>query len=200
MKHLLFSFFIFISVVLNAQTLSLPTDSATGRVTFKEAVNIYNTSQSELFTRAYEWIDFYFKSDKEYISVNDKVTGKLTSALHFDVTIPMRDTLNANNETIHVKKTDVGYWRFSFIFEAKDGRYKLILTDFIHSEKVFSNLKQTYNEIALGGKIENENALNGKYPNKTWLEFKQQVETRTKKLMVNLQNYIVDHKFKEPSW
>ncbi len=200
MKHLFFSFYIFISVTLNAQNLSLPVDSTTGRVAFKETVNIYNTSQSQLFTRAHEWINFYFKSDKEYILVNDKAVGKLTSALHFDVTIPARDTLNANNETIHVKKTDAGYWRFSFIFEAKDGRYKLILTDFTHNEKVFSNLTQTYNEVASGGKIENQNALNSKYPNKTWLEFKQQVETRAKKLIVNLQNYIVDHKFKEPTW
>ncbi|WP_223650542.1 DUF4468 domain-containing protein [Hymenobacter psoromatis] len=97
-----------------APTLTLPTDSASGKILYEAVVQAPGVSQAELYRRAREWFVSNFKAYKEVVGVEDPVGGEIAGTYHSLLTKVL---------------TTYEVWRTLKVY-VKDGRYRYELTDF----------------------------------------------------------------------
>lgn len=118
MKKLIFIVITTICVNANAQSIVLPIDTVTGKITYSYVSTQDSTPQSELHKRAIEWFTLTFKSGKDVIQLNekDKIIGK--GALSMVTT--------GRGESVSVL--------FTIIIDLKDGKYKYKISNFIVSQ------------------------------------------------------------------
>jgi hypothetical protein len=134
MKGLFFLIAALISVSSFSQT-ELPKDEA-GKVTFSDVVTVDSASASQLYSRAQLSIASLFKSAKDVIQLKDDAAKQIVAKGIFE---------------------NYGYMRFSITLQCKDGRYKYILTDFVHESD------PRYKYSTSGGNIENEKPAAGTF-------------------------------------
>ncbi|HKR03504.1 MAG TPA: DUF4468 domain-containing protein [Bacteroidia bacterium] len=134
MKKLLTILFLTTWLQINAQT-TLPTDSATGRITFTEVVKVDSTAASELYSRAKIWFGETFNSAQSVIQTDDAnsktIVGKGGAVYYMN--------------GLTGEKFNAGTIHYMIKVEAKDNRYKYTITDFDVQTKYASSTVEDYN-------------------------------------------------------
>lgn len=111
-------------------------------ITYSEVVNVEGKTKDELYLSANEWIVHTFNSAKDVIQFNDKEAGKIICK-----------TLTSISFGKGWNKITLDPIYFLVTIEAKDGRYKITASNFIH-----------HNVVVLAGiRAESDNPLEGYY-------------------------------------
>ncbi len=134
------------------QTSKLPIDEETGKITYKEVVQVEGTKE-DLFNRSISWINSFYKNPLDVTRERNLANG-VVKGLH---RIKIKNTDEEGNIT------DAGMVQYEFSLQFKDGRYRYILTDFI---------------LKRGSKIPVEKWLNKKDPqyNSNWPSYLKQID------------------------
>jgi hypothetical protein len=156
-------FLIIFSLNVKAQDSSLPIDESTKLISYTEVVTVNDSSsKDELFSRAKSCFAHLFKSSKNVIQNEDKDSGII---------------IGKGNIKAHARALgsdyNGGFVNFTITIACKDGRYKYVITDFIH--------EGTGSEMPSGGNLENESARI--WSNKQWKIMKSQTDTEIKNLI-----------------
>ncbi|TDN38290.1 DUF4468 domain-containing protein [Hymenobacter sp. UV11] len=96
----------------------LPTDSLTGKVSFRAVVQVPGATQAQLYTRAKQWFATTSGPVKPIISQADEAGGILSGKAS---ELVMQNLLGAN--------VQVPLWR-TITIQVKPGRFRYIITDF----------------------------------------------------------------------
>jgi hypothetical protein len=131
------------SILGQTETLNLPIDSLTGKITYTEVVSVDTLSnKQELFSRAREWFAKAYKSSKSVIQMEDKESGKIVGKALMPIFFKYMGLQPGGN---------INYTISVYL---KDGKYKYEITDFYHT-----GLSGNY-PIPDGGACENLMTLN----------------------------------------
>lgn len=96
----------------------LPVNSSTNKVTYMEVVNAEGLTAKELYELGKE-----FAESKGWILVEDEAA---------DNKVKYKAKIDLGWPGLSGGEIDKGYSEFTYTFDAKDGRYRFILTDFVH--------------------------------------------------------------------
>ena len=94
----------------------VPIDSVTGKITYKEVIQIDSVTKNEAYNAAKVWIAKTFRSAKDVIQNDDKDAGIIVLKPLFQLFA-----------------TEKGYIHYTLTLLFKDGRYKYELSDFYHT-------------------------------------------------------------------
>jgi hypothetical protein len=132
MKKMVFSFVFSLFVCFSSYCQDLPVNPSTGKVTFMEVLDAKNMKADDLYKVLSEWCTAQgFKLSKD-----DKSNGEAT----FTGSLPVE------YGSTKPGRTDKGKVNFNYSFFCKDGKYRYIVTDFVH---------EGLEGAAAGGKLEN---------------------------------------------
>jgi hypothetical protein len=107
---------------------SLPKDSTTGMISYQEIVRVDSSvTKDVLYASAKDWFANAFRSAKDVIQMEDKENAKLIGKGNLTVSIPMVGP-------------DYSRVDFTVTIQAKDGRYKYTVTNFV---SFYGNLEDT---------------------------------------------------------
>lgn len=160
--------------IANAQEkISMPIDSATGKVVYTEIVYVESKTKDELYLNGKEWLANTFKSSKEVIDMDDKEAGQIIGKGLFVV------SLNG----------DWGYIHFTVALYFKDGRYKYEIKNISHENPKSSSRSG----LGDGGAVENEKPACGKMlmSKKQWEKIKVNADSNIKNLIADLNYYMI---------
>ena len=154
---------IILSLYVKAQDSSLPTDETTKLISYTEVVTVNDSaSKDELFSRTKSCFAHLFKSSKNVIQNEDKDSGIIIG----------KGNIKAYARALG-NDYDGGFVNFTITIACKDGRYKYVITDFVH--------EGTGSKMPSGGNLENESART--WTNKQWKTMKSQIDTEIKNLI-----------------
>jgi len=119
MKAFLLALLIFAPMLMRAQSVVLPIDSTTHKVTFTGVVQVPGVTQADLYSRAREWFATNFNSGKAVLDMDDKEAGKMIGKAYADFSLraPLVGDITQK------------LWRQVKVY-VKDGRYRYELTEF----------------------------------------------------------------------
>lgn len=106
------------AAVAAAPLLSLPLDSATGRIQYTAVVPVPEASQVELYARAQLWFADTFGSTKQVVQVADQAAGVLQGTAYYPQVL----------EVGGARYPELLWYTVKLVL--KDGRYKYEFTDF----------------------------------------------------------------------
>jgi hypothetical protein len=106
------------AAVAAAQLLSLPLDSATGRIQYTAVVPVPEASQVELYARAQLWFADTFGSTRRVVQVADQAAGVLQGTAFYPLVLEVGGSRYPQQLWYTVKLV------------LKDGRYRYEFTDF----------------------------------------------------------------------
>lgn len=164
MKKVIFLLFIFAgSLQLFAQTL--PLDPETKKVTYFEVIEVDGASKALLYKRAKN----FGTSDPGAILKNDTASGVYSTKGKFTLTYPA--PMKGMNHS--------GAVEYTMTLFIKDGRYKYVLSDFIH-----------VSDRGNGGNLELETPACGKYTLSPagWSTIKKLTDEEAKKVVDAIKN------------
>ena len=116
---------ILISVAAFGQSISskIPVDSITNKISFQGILYIDSSAKSgELFDRAKKWIDRMYTSPVDVIQKEDRSNGEIVGKASMQVYCK---SLGSDRQC--------GFINYSLFLYFKDGRFKYVVTNFIHS-------------------------------------------------------------------
>lgn len=164
---LLLSFFLFIALA-KAQN-ELPIDQNTGKATFIRVVDAQSLSAKKLYQLTKEWAE-----SKGYVAEEDVTADKLVYKASTKVYYP---SPNGGGTT------DEGVVHFSFSGFFKDGKYRLIVTDFVHEGE---------GKLPDGGKLELQTPECGKIKmsGRGWVTIKNKTRENVEELIADIERVI----------
>ena len=174
-NRLLILFFLF-SFSYNLFSQNLPVNERTGKVSYRNVVQVDGLSASDLYKKAKEW--FSINTGE---SLNDKLVSP-TQYVSSDNTITAQGMLQATSGV----GLDVGVFYYNITFQAREGRYLCVITDIVHDGKTRG--------WKAGGAIENEKPDCGKVHmlKKKWVKLKQQANDNIVSLSKDLATHILN--------
>jgi len=121
-----------------------PLSATTHRITYEGVVQVPGASQAELFARARQWVAQAYDQQNAELERQDEASGQLQlrGARLVQVYQDYQGVPRANY---------AGVVRHALTIYVKDGRYKYILTDFVHDAQRAPNLRS-------GGALEQKRA------------------------------------------
>lgn len=154
--------------VARAQDANLPIDPKTNLISYSEVVVLTDSAaKNELFSRAKSCFAHLFKSSQKVIQNEDKEAG----------TIIGKGTIKAYARALGAD-FDGGYVNFTITIACKDGRYKYILSDFVH--------EGTGSKMPSGGNLENTSAST--WTNRQWNHMKSQIDADIKSMISKIKS------------
>jgi len=117
MHKILLTLSLFLTV-LSSKAQELPVNSKSGKITFMKTVDAEGLTAQQLYDIAKQWGD-----SNNYTVEEDKAGEKITFKASCKVKYP----------AVKSSKKKEGDVQFKFQFGAKEGKYRYIFTDFIHS-------------------------------------------------------------------
>lgn len=153
----------------NAQTL--PVNQGTGKITYLEVVDASGVSPEDLAKVVKDW------ASKQEFTITEEASDKLIYDAFSVVDYP----------GVSGSTTEKGKVKFSLSVFFKDGKYRYILTDFVHEGDVKTK--------ANGGKLENINPDCGatKMSGKGWVTIKNKTASNMKALTDDLKRVIKEY-------
>jgi hypothetical protein len=124
MKSLTLLFILITSVAFGQITLTVnhldsvgireifPTDTTTGKIMYREVMNVPNKTKQQIFDKGHEWLVRTFDSSKSVIQYSDASAGKMVG----HGVVESRYTLLQTQKTDHVG--------FTIIIECRDGKIR----------------------------------------------------------------------------
>ncbi len=151
-----------------ASAQTLPVDAGTGKITYLEVVDASGASPEDLGKVVKEW------ATKQGFIIKEDATNKLVYDAFSVIEYP-----GVSGSTLEKGKV-----KFSLSVFFKDGKYRYILTDFVHEGDVKTK--------ANGGKLENVNPDCGatKMSGKGWVTIKNKTASNMKVLTDDLKRVI----------
>jgi|GEM_PF-3458320 len=122
----------------------LPIDAATHRISYQGVVQVPGIGQAELYRRARAWVGQAYPQQNAEITRDAPDTGEL----HLQGTELVQLYQDFNGVP---RGTYAGVVRHALAIYVKDGRYKYVLTDFVHDAQRTPNLRS-------GGPLEQKHA------------------------------------------
>lgn len=148
------------------ETIKLPIDSSTGKITYSEVVAMKDSvSKSELFARAKTCFVNLFKNSKEVIQNEDKENGIIIG----------KGNIRVNASALGTE-VDGGHINFTLTIAVKKGRYKYTFTDFAHEGNGIN--------LPSGGDLENGKPKN--WRTKIWDSFLSQTDNEVKNMISSI--------------
>jgi len=117
-----------------AQPAAYPTDAATGRLDYTEAVPVEGVSKADLFTRAKVWLAGSFKSAKDVVQTEDKDAGIMVGKGYSTISLTM------GRVTVPAKLF------YTLKMNFKDGKYKYEFSDFYFENEPVPELGNRINK------------------------------------------------------
>lgn len=168
MKRLILPFILLFSLVSFIKAQNLPVDSKTGKITYLEVVDATGMTAKDLFTAAKDW-----GTSKGYkIKSENEATGEIV----FEGSLPV--------DYIGVKgKPEQGKVNHTFSVFLKDGKYRYIVTDFVH---------EGVDNGPTGGKLESNSPAcgPGRMTSATWLLVKKKTQSGIEAQIADLKRVI----------
>lgn len=164
---LLCAFFLLVTLV-NAQN-ELPINEQTGKATFLEVVDAEGLSAKKLYELTKKWAE-----SKGYVVQEDVPGDQVVYKASTKVYYP---SPNGGGTT------DEGLVHFSFSGFFKDGKYRLIVTDFTHEGE---------GKLPDGGKLENQTPECGKIKmsGRGWVTIKNKTRENVEELIADVKRVI----------
>ena len=164
---LIFSFLLFVLLV-NAQN-ELPINEQTGKVTFLEVVDAKGLTAQKLYELTKSWAE-----SKGYVSQEDIAGDRIVYKGSTKVYYPSASGGGT---------TDEGVVHFSVSGFFKDGKYRIIITDFTHEGN---------GKLPDGGKLENESPECGKIKmtGRGWVTIKNKTRENVDELIADIKRVI----------
>jgi hypothetical protein len=159
-KHMkkLFALFLLLPIFSTAQEeyeVTFPMDSITHKITYTDVVKVDSASAQDLYSRGKYFVANAFKNAQAVSMLNDDQA----------TTIVCKGTMKAYMKSLGLHQ--FGYISFTLKIFCKDGRYKYVITDLVHSNPGQKNPSD-------GGALEDEKADCGGFylPKKNWQQIK----------------------------
>lgn len=154
--------------------LSFGQDTANDALAYSKVIQVDSATSADLYGRARSWFADTYNNAKEVIQLDDKENGKIIG----------KGSIQYSNSTFSGNTT--GYVKYTLTIEVKDGRYKYSFTDYLHEaiprqEQSFGLLTNSVNcpyKLPWAGKG---------WKNKTWIDMKETVSTKTKSIITSLE-------------
>ena len=127
MKTQLFFFLILTCLFCNGQTI--PTDSLTGKFKYEQVIQADSIKQADIYDRAKNWIVRTLKSSDNAVNLDDSNKGSINAT---------GNILLSDQGGGPVKYRSVVV-NFKFNVYCKDGRYKIIIDNFILNYDLVGN-------------------------------------------------------------
>jgi len=99
---------------------SLPVDSKSALITYTKVTELSNTSTGEMYQRALQWANTFYKNPTDVIRERDSVNGSILCKARFKMMNPAD-----KNGVI----TDAGNVMYSLKIQFKEGRYRYELSE-----------------------------------------------------------------------
>ena len=147
----------------------LPVDAKTNLITYTEVVTSNNMTAQELFD-----LGKNFCKEKGYIIKEETAGQKFEFTATFKVYYPSATS----------GKSDEGLITYLFYMDFKDGKYRFILNEFVHTGTSVKNSD--------GGQLENKSAACGgqKMSGRGWVTIKNKTDKKIKELTAELKQLI----------
>jgi len=145
-------------------------------LTYTEVVQVDSISQNELYNRAKLWFATIYNSSNDVIQVDNKEGGEFIGKAILKY-IP---NIHSGNEQT---KGNIKYTIKIFV---KEGRYKYIITDFIHDPYGNHFGKSSMGLITTEKDCPKPKPMAKGWSNKVWADIKTQIETNMISLIANL--------------
>lgn len=147
----------------------LPIDKNTGKVTFLEVVNAEGLTAQQIYDLTKTWA-----KEKGYVVTEDVAGSKLYFDAHTSVHYP---SVKGGGTT------EKGIVHFKLQGFFKDGKYRLILTDFVHEGE---------GKLPDGGKLEAQTAACGKIKmtGRAWVTIKNKTRENAETLIADIKRVI----------
>lgn len=100
----------------------MPVSEQTRKITYQDVVSMKDAKPAELYDRAYAWAQKFFQNPTKVIRTADKENGVLLCSSNLKIHTPTKD---GKSEVM------AGIVNFELRIEARDGRYRYTLTDFV---------------------------------------------------------------------
>lgn len=148
---------------------NLPIDEKTNLVTYTKVVTANNMSAKELFDLGKEFCE------KKGYTIKEEVSGQ---KFEFNASFPVY------YPSVNSGKNDEGKISFLFYMDFKDGKYRYILNEFVHTGVSLKNSD--------GGPLENKSAECGgqKMTGRGWVTVKNKTDAKIKELASELEQLI----------
>ncbi len=162
MKNLFTLALVVFAFMAKAQTKTFPIDTATKKITYSEVVQITGATKDELYKRS------------KNLGVSGSGTQKDDAAQGLYV---YKGSFSVSYPSPQMALTHTGTVEYTVTIASKDGRYKYIITNFVHS-----------GPRASGGKLESKEPECGKYTLTMagWGAIKKQTMEQMDKFILNL--------------
>lgn len=99
----------------------IPVSPDSKLITYTKVVTAAGESQSELYKRAINWVNIFYKNPADVLREKDSVSGKIVCKHRFKI------VNEADKKTGFIK--DAGLVQYTLNLQFKDGRYKYELTE-----------------------------------------------------------------------
>ncbi len=164
-------------VISKGQTM--PLDKETGKIIYTEVISMDSINKDELFNRAKNCFVTVFKNSSNVIQNENKIDGIITG----------KGVIKAYARALG-SDYDGGYINFTITIACKDGRYKYIITNFIH--------EGNGSKMPSGGNLENETVPT--WTNRQWSIMKSQTNNNVKELIVQIKNMMLQKSIQTDNW
>lgn len=137
MKNLFALALVVVALTANAQTKTFPIDTATKKIAYSEVIQLNGVTKDELFKRS------------KNLGISGAGTQKEDAAQGLYV---YKGSFSVSYPSPQMALTHTGTVEYTVTIASKDGRYKYIISNFVHS-----------GPRASGGKLESKEPECGKY-------------------------------------
>ena len=164
------------SAIYAQDTYGLPTEEVTGKIYYKEIVNVPGTT-SELYRRAQKWMHSFFRNASSVIRLMDEENGVIEGRRQFKVTTTDKKG----------RVQPAGTIKYTFRIEMKDGKYRIRLYDFKQADHSGKPLESWFDDTDPKAKALHEQIF-------------KQVDADAKKLMASLKKGMQPKEIKDDEW
>jgi hypothetical protein len=150
MKNILFFLFLVLNIFCNAQ---IPVDSVTGKFKYEMVINVDSLNHSVIYDRGKNWIVRTFKSSDNIVNLDDSNKNSINATGNILLSDQSGGLVKYKNVVVN----------FKFNLYCKDGRYKIIIDNFIlHYDLVIDATGGAPNTNSLEGGYKKQGLIKGK--------------------------------------
>lgn len=177
-------------IILIFFSLSLSELYSQESLSFEKIITIDSINKNDIYIKIKEWVGMTFVSAKNVIEVDDKDAGLL-----------ILSTLKDFNYGGMMYACYNGFLKCTIKIQIKDGRYKVIVTNFIHEVKKGNSPQCELGLITIDEECNKEATLNAtrKFNNKLWLRLKSDSEIYASEIFEKI-NFSVSKAEKKDNW
>lgn len=136
------------------------------RLSFEKVITVDSIKKNDIYNGLKEWVGMNFVSAKNVIELDDKEAGLI-------IVNPLRDYTIGKLQYLCYD----GYIKYSIKMQIKEGRFKVVITNFMHENNPGNNSSCQLGLITTSVEYDGISGWGYKsYNNKVWLDVKKDCE------------------------